>query len=98
VDQTASSLIFLILLIAIFYFMLIRPQRKRMEQHRALVESLNVGDDVVTIGGMHGTVRALRDDEIEIEIASGTVVRFVRSAVARKITEEVEESADSTEG
>ena len=51
-----ESLIFLALLIGIFYFMLIRPQKRRVEQHKQLVESIGVGDEVVTIGGMYATV------------------------------------------
>ena len=96
-DQGLSSLIFLGLLIAIFYFMLIRPQKRRVEQHRALVGSLELGDDVITIGGMHGTVRALRDDEIELEIAPGTNVRLLKSAVARKLSDEAEELQEESE-
>jgi preprotein translocase subunit YajC len=84
-EQGLSSLIFLALLIFIFYFMLIRPQKRRVEEHRRLVESIGEGDQVVTIGGMFGTVVSQTDDEIELEIAAGTRVRFVRSAIARRI-------------
>jgi preprotein translocase subunit YajC len=96
-DQGLSTLIFLGLLVAIFYFMLIRPQKRRVQEHRALVESIGVGDDVVTIGGLHGTVRGLSDDEIELEIAPGTTVRFVRSAIARRLTEDLDETDDYVE-
>ena len=88
-----SSLIFLALLIGIFYFMLIRPQKKQAEQRRALIESVEMGDEVITIGGIHGTVRSIDEDEMELEIAPGTVVRFVKSAVARRVYEEDEEEA-----
>lgn len=88
--QGLSSLIFLGLLIAVFYFMLIRPQKKRVEQHRSLVESLTVGDEIVTIGGVHGTVKRLGDDDLELEVAPGTVLRLVKSAVARRVTAELE--------
>lgn len=100
--QGLESLIFLGLLIVVFYFMLIRPQRRRVEAHRKLVESVQPGDEVVTIGGMHGIVRALRDDNVEIEIASGTVVRFVKSAIGKKVSEQLESpsgiGADGVEG
>ncbi len=49
-----TQFLFLGLLIGVFYFMLIRPQKKRAEQHRSLIESVGVGDEVVTIGGLHG--------------------------------------------
>jgi preprotein translocase subunit YajC len=86
-----SSLIFLALLVGIFYFMLIRPQKRQAEQRRQLIESVETGDDVITIGGIHGTVRSIDDDDVELEIAPGTVVTFVKSAIARKVWEEDEE-------
>ncbi len=82
-----SSLIFLALLIGIFYFMLIRPQKKRADQHRNLVNSLEVGDEVVTIGGLFGRIGALDDEGLDLEIAPRTTVRVLKSAVARKITD-----------
>lgn len=81
-----GALIFPALVIVVFYFMLIRPQRKRVEQHKALVESISVGDEVVTIGGLFGTVRALRGDSLELEVAPGTVVRLLKSSVARTVS------------
>lgn len=87
--QGIESLVFLGFLIAIFYFMLIRPQKRRVQQHKQLVEATQVGDEVVTIGGVHGTVTAIADDTIDLEVAPGTTVRFVRSAVARRLVDEV---------
>ncbi|MFN2526715.1 MAG: preprotein translocase subunit YajC [Actinomycetota bacterium] len=92
-----ENLIFLGLLIAIFYFMLIRPQKRRVEQHRRLLESISLGDEVVTMGGLFGTVRALREDEIELEIAPKTKIRIVKSAIARKVEEEVEDETAEEE-
>lgn len=92
-----DSLIFLGLLIAIFYFMLIRPQKRRVEQHRRLLESISLGDEIVTMGGLFGTVRALREDEIELEIAPKTKIRLVKSAIARKVEEEIEDEASEDE-
>ncbi len=81
-------------MMVVFYFMLIRPQKRRADQHRALMESLTVGDEVVTIGGMFGTVRRLDESELELEVAPGTTLRLLRSAVARRITEDVEGPAE----
>jgi preprotein translocase subunit YajC len=83
-----SALIFPALLIAIFYFMLIRPQRKRADQHKKLIESVSYGDEVVTIGGVFGTVRSLDDAEVELEVAPGTNMRFLRSAIARRVVDD----------
>jgi preprotein translocase subunit YajC len=89
-----SGLIFLILMMVIFYFMLIRPQKRRAQQHRDLVQSLVLGDEVVTIGGLLGTVARLEDEAIELEVSPGTRLRFLKSAVARKVTAETEEAAE----
>lgn len=87
----ASSIIFLVLLVGIFYFMLIRPQKRRVEQHRTLIESLGLGDEIVTIGGIFGTIKNIHDEDMEVEIASGTVIRIVKTAVARQVVEDVDE-------
>ena len=93
----ASSLIFLVLLVGIFYFMLIRPQKRRVDQHRTLIESLGLGDEIVTIGGMFGTIKNIHDEDIELEIASGTVIRIVKTAVARQVTDDVDEVEEPEE-
>ncbi|SEN14160.1 protein translocase subunit yajC [Paracoccus alcaliphilus] len=73
----------LILIFAIMYFLMIRPQQKRAKQHREMVGALKKGDQVITQGGIIGKVASVRDDEIEVEIASGVRVRIVRSTVAQ---------------
>ena len=95
-ESGLSSLIFLGLLIAVFYFMLIRPQKKRMEDHRKLVESVGPGDEIITMTGIYGTVRAMGDENVEVEIAPGTTVRFLKSAIGRRVSEDLETS-DVTE-
>jgi preprotein translocase subunit YajC len=89
--EVVPQFLFLGLLIGVFYFMLIRPQKKRAQQHRNLIDSVSVGDEIVTIGGLHGRVSHLGDDDIEIEAAPGTKLRFVKSAIARKVTEDADE-------
>ena len=71
----------LILIFVIMYFLILRPQQKRMKEHRAMVEALKKGDEVVTQGGLVGRITAVRDAELEIEIAPGVKVRVVRSSV-----------------
>ena len=76
----------LILIFAIMYFLLIRPQQKKMKQHQAMVAALRRGDQVVTQGGIIGKVSKVKEDsanEIEIEIAEGVRVRLVRNTVAQ---------------
>jgi preprotein translocase subunit YajC len=90
--EGASSLIFLILMGAIFYFMLVRPQRRRVQQHRALVDSLSVCDEVVTIGGLFGTITRLNDDDVELRVDTSTTLRFLKTSIARVVV--VDEKAD----
>ena len=73
----------LILIFAIMYFLMIRPQQKKLKQHREMVGALKKGDHVVTQGGIIGKVAAVRDDEIEVEIATGVKVRLVRTSVSQ---------------
>jgi len=82
-----ASLVPLILIFAIMYFLLIRPQQKKLKEHQAMVEALRRGDQVVTQGGLIGKVTKVKDDgEIEVEIASGVVVRVVRSTVTQVLS------------
>jgi preprotein translocase subunit YajC len=94
--QGASSLIFLVVMVAIFYFLLIRPQKKRVEQHRQLVESIGLGDEIVTIGGLFGRITDEDEETFELEVALGTRVRLLKSAVARKV-DDVDEVEDDDE-
>jgi preprotein translocase subunit YajC len=96
-QSPAGNLIFLVLLVAVFYFMLIRPQKRRVDQHRRLIESLGDGDEIVTIGGVFGTIKHLGSDDVEVEIAPGTNVRILKSAVARKVEDEDEEELEDEE-
>lgn len=89
-QQGIGQVVFLALLIGVFYFLLIRPQKKRVEAHQRLVGSVDVGDEIVTIGGLYGTVTAMGDEDFEMEPSPGTRLRFVKSAIARRISEDLE--------
>ena len=70
----------LILIFVIFYFFLIRPQQKKVKEHKAMVESLKRGDKVITSGGITGTVERLIDnDKVEVEIADNVKVEIVKA-------------------
>ncbi|MEL6640993.1 MAG: preprotein translocase subunit YajC [Pseudomonadota bacterium] len=81
--QGIESLIPLLLIFAIMYFLLIRPQQKKLKEHQEMVAALRRGDQVVTQGGVIGKVTKVKDDsnEIEVEIAQGVVVKVVRSTI-----------------
>ena len=77
----------LILIFAIMYFLLIRPQQKKMKQHQNMVEALRRGDQVLTQGGIIGKVSKVKEDgEIEVEIAEGVKVRVVKSTIAQVLS------------
>ena len=79
-DSGIGQFIPLILIFVIFYFFLIRPQQKKVKEHKAMVESLKRGDKVVTSGGITGTVERLIDnDKVEVEIAENVKVEIVKS-------------------
>ena len=70
----------LILIFVIFYFFLIRPQQKKVKEHKAMVESLKKGDKVVTSGGITGTIsRVIDNDKVEVEIADNVKVEIVKA-------------------
>ena len=77
-----QGLIPLVFMFAIFYFLLIRPQQKKAKEHRALLEALQKGDQVVTAGGMHGRVTALDDQVVTLEVAPGVNVRINKGYIA----------------
>lgn len=73
----------LLLIGIIFYFLMIRPQSKRMKQHQATIAAVKKGDDVITAGGIRGRVTKVGDDEAEVEIASGVRVKVVKSTLSQ---------------
>lgn len=75
------SLMPLVLMFVIFYFLLIRPQRKRMKQHEEMIARLKKGDRVVTNGGLIGTIHALTDAELVLDLGDRAKVRVIRSQV-----------------
>jgi preprotein translocase subunit YajC len=89
-----GSFLIILLLLALAWFVLVRPQRRRQAQQEELFSSLHTGDEIVTAGGLYGRIQSLRDDELDLEIAPGTVVRVARRAVAGKIEPEEDEEPD----
>lgn len=98
----AGLLVPLVLMGGLFYFLLIRPQKRRSTMQNRLLESLEVGDEIMTAGGIFGTVKDMDEDSVTVEIAPGTDVRMVKRAIAQKLVEdeyedeEPEEEADHT--
>ena len=88
-DQGTQSLISLVILIvvfgAIFYFLIIRPQRRREREHRKLLQSLKRGDRVVTAGGIYGTIDKIDDDTVILSLEEGAKVRIAKSSIVEKV-------------
>ncbi len=79
-----SSLIFLVLMGAVFYFLIIRPQRKRMKAQQELAANLQVGHQVRTIGGIHGTVVSMDDESVVLQVEEGRI-RVARRAIGNRV-------------
>ena len=80
--------LFILVLLALVWFMLIRPQRRRQQEAQRLLEWIGVGKEIVTAGGLYGTVTAIEDDEVRVEIADGVEVRVAKRAVAGVVSED----------
>ena len=87
--QGIAQFIPLILIFIIFYFFLIRPQQKRVKDHKVMVDTLKRGDEVITSGGIIGVVdRVMEDDRIEVTISEGTKVQVIRSTITSLLKKE----------
>ncbi len=79
------SFVPILLIFAIMYFLMIRPQQKKVKEHRAMIGALRRGDRVVTQGGLIGKVVKVEDTEVEVELAQGVKVRAIRGTIASVI-------------
>jgi preprotein translocase subunit YajC len=99
-----TPILMIALLFGVMYFMMIRPQQKRRKEAEAMQSALGPGDEVVTIGGLYGTVTGVADDTVLLEVAPGVQTRYARPAIARVVSQadrsestEVVEDADVKE-
>tara|TARA_B100000579_G_scaffold127267_1_gene102633 strand:+ start:1312 stop:1596 length:285 start_codon:yes stop_codon:yes gene_type:complete len=89
--QGIAQFIPLILIFVIFYFFLIRPQQKRVKEHKAMVESLKRGDEIITSGGIIGTIeKVMEDDRIEVNIDENVKVQIIKSTITSLLKKEVQ--------
>ena len=87
--QGLAQFIPLILIFIIFYFFLIRPQQKRVKDHKSMVAALKRGDEIITSGGIIGIVdRVMEDDRIEVTIGENTKVQIIRSTITSLLKKE----------
>ena len=85
-----SAYILVLVLLALMWFLIIRPQRRNQQDAQRLLKEIGVGKEIVTAGGLYGTVTAVDGDEVRVEIAEGVEVRIAKRAVAGVISEDKE--------
>jgi preprotein translocase subunit YajC len=90
-------LIVMVLLLGVMYVLMIRPQRKRQQDHQTMIDSCGVGEDVLTTGGMYGTVTHAEGDDLVVEIADGVTVHMTRRGIAAVLPPEEEEEDEVVE-
>jgi len=94
-----TALIFLGGMLILFYVLIVMPQRRRRQTQARLLQDVEIGDEVMTLGGIFGFVREVEDHHVVLEIAPDTRVRLAKSAItARTAQDEEEEPADSPDG
>jgi preprotein translocase subunit YajC len=81
--QTITGLLPIVVLFAVFYFLLIRPQQKQQKKRKEMLASLKKGDKVITIGGIYGTIKELRDTDLTLRIGDNLDIRMTRYSVDR---------------
>lgn len=82
--QSIQQFLPLIIIFAIFYFILIRPQQQKQKKHKSILDSLQNGDKVITIGGLYGIIREIKGDVLTLEIAKDVLINATRSAIGVK--------------
>jgi preprotein translocase subunit YajC len=90
-------LIIMVLMLGVMYVLMIRPQRQRQAQQQAMIDGAGVGDDVLTTGGIYGTISEVEGDDIVVEIASGVTVHMTRRGIAAVLPPEDEEDEEIEE-
>lgn len=78
----------IVVMIAIFYFLLYRPQKNQQKRRKSMLDSLKKGDQVITIGGIYGTIEELGEKSLKLKIADGVVIEVVRSSVNANVTKQ----------
>ena len=85
--ELAPPLIFMSAMFIMFYFIVIRPTKKRQQTHLSLVKTVEEGDEIITVGGFHGKVLKVRDDSVDLELAPNVRVKLDRRALRRRVGE-----------
>lgn len=90
-----AALIPLLLMFVVFYFLLIRPQQKKQREQREMFKSLKTGDQIVTVGGIYGTIVAIDESKVRLKIAENVKIDLARQCIAKKVGWEGEKGKES---
>ncbi len=96
-SQSTMSILLIVLMIGLLYFMMIRPQQKRMRQQVELMNSLKAGDDVMTSSGIYGSVSEVEEDTVLLEVSEDVHIRMAKNSVTRVFTVHEEPDEDEEE-
>lgn len=91
-------LIIMVLMLGVMYVLMIRPQRQRQAQQQSMIDAASVGDDVLTTGGIYGTISEVEGDDIVVEIASGVTVHMTRRGIAAVLPPEEDDDDEVVDG
>lgn len=83
----SSGMIMLVLMLGFMYFVLIRPQSKEQKRRKNMMTEIKVGDDVVTIGGMHGVIERKGEEDVDVKVKDGTIITFNLAAVSQVVVD-----------
>lgn len=82
------SLLYIVGLFAILYFLMIRPQQQRQKKHQEMISSIKTNDKVITIGGIYGTIEKIKDNSIILEVADNVRMEFLKTAISQVVNRE----------
>ena len=86
-----SGIIWMVVIFAIFYLILIRPQQQQQKKRREMLDALQKGDRVITIGGIHGVIKDIKEDTLSLRVADNVNIKFSRGGIERVVEDEEEE-------
>jgi preprotein translocase subunit YajC len=92
-----TLVIYIVLFIGIFYFLLIRPGQKQRKAHLEVIEAIRKGDEIMTAGGIYGTVTKIADDYVMVEVAKKTEIKLSRNSISRRLSVEAEVEEEEEE-
>ena len=89
-QQLAPPILFMVAMLFLFYFLIIRPAKQKQDSHDALIKAVENGDKIITVGGIYGTITKVRDKTVDIKVADGTIITFDRRAIRKRQDEDDE--------